>query len=101
MTITNKDEQCSAGQDRCQFELLERDQTMNCITADPIEPFDIKYRMNVVEKMSSTDAVENQQEAFKCSYICRTDLCNSLDNFAKVVFSSFEHCFYPSNCFSG
>jgi hypothetical protein len=75
---------CSPGEDRCQF-YHSKDVAIGqaCAAEDPTSPYDIQYRFNIIEDIAS-HGTDNSAESLKCSYLCKTDHCNSVDNFEHV-----------------
>jgi hypothetical protein len=83
--MDNDDDQvdCQDDQNRCKFDLKKTGMEKSCTTADSDGEFDLEYRFNLIQEISDI-GIDNSAKSFKCTYLCKTDLCNSEDNFMKV-----------------
>jgi hypothetical protein len=80
------DVECQNGEDRCKFDhAKDAPISKGCTTEDPTAPYDLEYRFNVIENMTNF-GTDNSAKAFKSSYVCKTDYCNSDNQFQKVSF---------------
>jgi hypothetical protein len=75
---------CSTTENRCKFD-HSKDVAVDqaCTTQDPNAKYDIQYRFNIIEEIAS-HGIDNSAHALKCFYLCKTDHCNSHDNFENV-----------------
>jgi hypothetical protein len=74
---------CQDDENRCKFDLKKGDVEKGCAIDDPDEEFDLEYRFNLIQEIADS-GTDNSAKSLKCIYLCKTDLCNSEDNFVQV-----------------
>jgi hypothetical protein len=79
----NGEIQCAEDETRCKFDHSKSGLTQSCTIEDSDIEYDLEYRFNVIEEMKES-GTDNSAEALKCFYLCKTDVCNSNENFKKV-----------------